>query len=83
METIKIQAVDSDDAYETSGLTNYQLDEVLSEFVDNSISASNGPHVTVTIKVFIDGETAKLMVIEDNGKGIAEEDIPKVIALGQ
>lgn len=83
METIKIQALDSDDAYETSGLTNYQLDEVLSEFIDNSISASNGPSVSVSIKVLIEGETAKQMIIEDNGKGIAEEDIPKVIALGK
>jgi len=83
METIKIQAEDSDDAYETSGLTNYQLDEVLSEFVDNSISASNGPQVAVTFKVYIDGETAMKIVIEDNGKGIAEEEIPKVIALGK
>lgn len=80
----KIKAALAPESYRTSGKTNYNYEEALAEFIDNSISArTSDVQLKVNVKVFIHDNVAKRIEICDNGRGIPEEAIESVIALGK
>ena len=80
----KIKAAPAPESYRTSGKTNYTYEEARAEFIDNSISArTSEAQLKVTVKVYIHDNVAKRIEIRDNGRGIPEEAIESVIALGK
>ncbi len=82
-ETISfsVRELITDDIYRELGKVNYSLEEALSEFIDNSISAKVDHGVTVDIHFHCDETTNKCyrLLIEDNASGIAQSEIPKAL----
>lgn len=63
---------------ETFSLTDYSTDELLAEYIDNSISASR-PGIPVDIDITINNGT---MTYSDNGTGISLSQIENALSLG-
>ena len=57
---------------------DYSLDEVLAEYIDNSISAAR-PGVPVTVNITINGDIFKY---DDNGHGIERDKLENALTIG-
>ena len=54
-----------------------QMKKVINNIISNSVKYMDKPHGIIDIRIMDEGESIRIE-IEDNGKGIAQKDLPKI-----
>ena len=81
-KTKEIEVKPSNNIFNELGNNNYNFIELISELIDNSLSANNkGKQLEIKIDIGIStNEKQSYLIIKDNGKGIRTADLGKAIS---